>query len=220
MNKDTLDYLAIETKLYSAVISDILDSMGYRYQTMDPAIRPLTPDMVLAGRAKTVMAADVNRLPEKPYAMLIEVLDQIESGEIFVATLNGSTRSAFFGELLSTATRARGGRGALIDGLSRDSKKIIEMGFPLFSRGYRPTDSLGRNEVMEYDVAIDCGGVTVNPGDVIFGDIDGVVVIPAAIAEQVIARALEKVSAESRVRDAIKNDGLKVSEAYAKFGVL
>jgi regulator of RNase E activity RraA len=218
--KDNLDYAAMKSKLYSAVISDVLDSIGYRHQTMDPAIRPLVHDMVVVGKAKTVMAADVSRMPQKPYEKLIEVLDQIEPGEVFVAALNGSNRSAFFGELLSTATRARGGCGAVIDGLSRDSKKIIEMGFPLFSRGYRPTDSLGRNEVMEYDVVIDCGGVAVSPGDIIFGDIDGIVVIPAAVAQEVIAKAFEKVNAENRVRDAIKHDGLKVAEAYAKFGVL
>lgn len=219
-NEFVPDYQAIETKLYSAVISDILDSLGYRQQTMDPLIRPLVNDMVVFGKAKTVLAADVNRMPDKPYAKLIEVLDEIKPGEIFVASLNGSTRSAFFGELLSTATRARGGRGAVIDGLSRDSRKIIEMGFPLFSRGYRPTDSLGRNEVMEYDVVIECGGVTVRPDDFIFGDIDGLVVIPAEVAEEVITKALAKAGAENLVRDAIKNDGMKVAAAYAKFGVL
>ena len=214
-----LDFEAIERKLYSAVISDILDSLGYRNQTMDPLIRPLVNDMVVAGIAKTVMAADVHRLPEKPYAKQIEVLDQIKPGEIFVATLNGSHRSAFFGELLSTATRARGGRGAVIDGLSRDSKKIIEMGFPVFSRGFRPTDSLGRNEVMEYDVPISCGGVTVNPGDLIFADMDGVVVVPSPLIEEVITKALDKVGAENLVRTAIQN-GMKVAEAWEKFGVL
>lgn len=219
-NEFVPDYQAIETKLYSAVISDILDSLGYRQQTMDPSIRPLVNDMVVFGKAKTVLAADVNRMPDKPYAKLIEVLDEIKPGEIFVASLNGSTRSAFFGELLSTATRARGGRGAVIDGLSRDSRKIMEMGFPLFSRGYRPTDSLGRNEVIEYDVVIECGGVTVRPDDFIFGDIDGLVVIPAEVAEEVITKALAKAGAENLVRDAIKNDGMKVAAAYAKFGVL
>lgn len=214
------DYRMLEIKLYSAVISDILDAMGYRRQTMNPAIRPLENDMVLFGKAKTVMAADVNRMPAKPYAKLIEVLDAINPGEVFVASLNGSARSAFFGELLATATRARGGRGAVIDGLSRDSRKIMEMKFPLFSRGLRPTDSLGRNEVMEYDVAIDCGGVTVEPGDFVFGDIDGIVVIPAKIAREVIDRALLKANAENLVRDAIKNAGMKVAEAYARFGVL
>ncbi|MDU4962411.1 MAG: RraA family protein [Sporomusaceae bacterium] len=214
------NYREIESKLYSAVISDILDSLGYRRQTMDPAIRPLRDEMVLFGRAKTVMAADVNRMPDKPYAKLIDVLDAIGPGEIFVAALGGSTRSAFWGELLSTATRARGGRGAVIDGLSRDSRKIIEMQFPLFSRGMRPTDSLGRNEVIECDTPIECGGVTVQPGDFIFGDIDGIVVIPAAVAAEVIERALQKVSAENQVRDAIRNEGMKVADAYAKFGVL
>ncbi len=214
------DFELMTQKLYSAVISDILDSLGYRHQAMEAGIRPLTPDMVVAGWARTVVAVDVNRMPDKPYEKLIDVLDAIQPGEIFVATLNGSERSAFFGELLSTATRARGGRGAIIDGLSRDSRKIIEMGFPLFSRGHRPTDSCGRNEVVEYDTVIECGGVTVRPGDIVFGDIDGIVVIPAAVAREVITKALEKVNAENVVRDAITHHGMKVKDAFAKYGVL
>ncbi|MGF9714872.1 MULTISPECIES: RraA family protein [Paenibacillus] len=212
-------YDTLQEKLYSAVISDILDAHGYRNQTMHPDIRPLTPDMVVVGRAKTVQVADVHRIPEKPYEKQIQVLDAIQPGEIFVGAVNGSKRSAFFGELMSTATQVAGGRGAIIDGMVRDAKKILELGFPVFSIGFRPTDSLGRNEVIEYDVTIECGGVTVQPGDLIFGDMDGVVVIPKAIEKLVIEQALDKVSGENLVRDKIR-EGMKVSEVFQTYGIL
>jgi 4-hydroxy-4-methyl-2-oxoglutarate aldolase len=219
-HKDTQEYFdELERRLYAAVISDVLDALGYRSQTMRPDIRPISPEMVVVGRAKTVQAADVNRMPQRPYAKQIEVLDSIRPGEVFVADTGRSKRSAFFGELMSTATQAAGGRGAVIDGLARDARQIMELGFPTFVRGFRPTDSLGRNEVIEYEVPIECGGVPVNPGDLIFGDFDGVVVVPAAIEDETVHRALEKVKGENLVRDALLR-GMKTSEAFERYGVL
>jgi 4-hydroxy-4-methyl-2-oxoglutarate aldolase len=212
-------YEQLTNKLYSAVISDILDEMGHRNQTMSTELRPLSGDMVLAGRAKTVLASDVGRIPQEPYRKQIEALDSMQEGEIFVASVGGSDRSAFFGELMATAAWKKGGRGAIVHGLVRDAKQIIRMGFPLFCSGFRPTDSLGRNEVFEYDTTIECGGVIVKPGDLIFGDIDGIVVVPSDIEDQVIARALEKSSQENTVRDAISN-GMSVKDAFFKYGVL
>lgn len=212
-------YDDLREKLYSAVLSDILDELSLRRQTMAPEIRPLSPEMIVVGRAKTVMATDVNRVPERPYEKQIEVLDSIEAGEVFVATVNGSGRSAFFGELMATATSVAGGRGAIVDGLTRDSKRITELGFPTFCQGFRPTDSLGRNEVIEYDVTIECGGVDIEPGDLVFGDRDGVVVVPATVESEVISQAMEKVSGENRVREALWA-GMKTSEAFEKYGVL
>ena len=209
----------LQEKLYSAVISDLLDSFGFRNQTMSPAIRPLEPSMVVVGRAKTALATDVHRMPAKPYEKQIEVLDSIQPGEVFVAAVGGSQRSAFWGELMSTATKAAGGRGAVIDGLTRDARPIIELGFPVFATGFRPTDSLGRNEIVEYDVPVECGGVLVQPGDLVFGDVDGLVVVPKELEEKVIQGALEKVQGENAVRDAIAK-GMKVSEAFAKYGIL
>lgn len=209
----------LQTELYSAVISDILDSLGYREQTMDPSIRPLDPRMVVVGRAKTVLATDVHRIPVKPYEKQIQALDSMKPGEVFVAAVNGSKRSAFFGELMSTAVRAVGGRGAVVDGLARDAKKILQMDFPVFVTGFRPTDSMGRNEVVEYDVRILCGGVTVNPGDLIFGDMDGVVVVPREVEEEVVEKALKKVSGENVVRQRLEQ-GMKISEAFEKYGIL
>ncbi|MBP1154901.1 MULTISPECIES: RraA family protein [unclassified Paenibacillus] len=219
-NKYTHEYYnELQTKLYSAVISDILDELGYRNQTMDPEIRPLTGDTVLVGRAKTVLAADVYRIPQEAYLKQMEALDSIKEGEIFVATVSGSRRSAFFGELMATATMQNGGRGAIIFGLTRDTSKIKQLNFPLFTCGFRPTDSLGRNEVIDYDIPVGCGSVTVNPNDLIFADIDGIVVIPSAVEEEVISKAMVKVSKENVVRDGIMK-GMSVKEAYSKYGVL
>ena len=209
----------LKEQLYSAVISDVLDSLGYRNQTMEPHLRPVEPSMVLVGRAKTVLAAEVYRIPDKPYEKQIAALDSIKPGEVFVAALNGSKSSAFFGELMATAIRAAGGRGAVIDGLSRDTKKIVGMGFPVFVAGFRPTDSLGRIEVIESDTPIICAGVWVHPGDLIFGDIDGIVVVPQSIEEQVIAKAKEKVKGENLVRDLLQQ-GVKISVAFERYGIL
>jgi 4-hydroxy-4-methyl-2-oxoglutarate aldolase len=212
-------YDLLQQQLYTAVISDILDSLGYRNQTLNPSIRPISQDMVLVGRAKTVQVADVHRAPKEPYKKQMEVLDGIQLGEIFVADVRSSERSAFFGELMSTATKMAGGRGAIIDGLVRDAKKIIELDFPVFTTGFRPSDSYGRNEVIDYDIPIKIGGVEVQPGDLLFGDMDGVVVVPKNVEEEVIQKAFEKVNGENLVRDEIRK-GMKVSTVFKKYGIL
>ncbi|MBS4192332.1 RraA family protein [Bacillus sp. FJAT-49705] len=209
----------LEKKLYTAVVNDVLDSLGYRNQTADPGIRPINSDKVLVGRAKTIQASEVNREPKEPYVKLIEALDSIEQGDIFIASTGASNRSGFYGELLATATSVAGGRGAIIDGLIRDARQLKKMGFPVFTRGFRPTDSYGRNEVIEYDVSISCGGVTVNPGDLIIADIDGIVVVPAALEAEVIEKALKKVSGENMVREELLK-GVKISEVFKKYEIL
>lgn len=212
-------YDRLQSALYSAVIADVLDGMGYRDQTMEAMLRPLTPDMILVGRAKTAAVVDVDRAPEVPHAKLLESLDSVRRGEVYVGAAGGSEGAALWGELLSTAARAAGGRGAVVDGLTRDVKAITAMAFPVFARGIRPTDSLGRIDVVDYDVSVECGGVVVNPGDLVMGDVDGVVVVPAEVEDAVIEAAFEKVSGENEVRDALR-EGMKASEAFEKFGVL
>jgi len=216
-NQAYLDQL--QEKLYSAVISDILDSLELRNQALPQHIRPLDPDMVVCGYAKTVQVADVYRKPAQAYKKQIEVLDGMQPGEVFVGDVGGSERSAFFGELMSAATKVVGGRGAVIDGLCRDVKKIKQLGFPVFVKGTRPTDSYARNEVIDFDVPIKIGDVQIQPGDLIFGDIDGIVVVPKDVEDEVIAKAFEKVNGENMVREHILK-GMKVSEVFEKFGIL
>lgn len=216
-NQAYLDQL--QEKLYSAVISDILDSLELRNQALPQHIRPLDPDMVVCGYAKTVQVADVYRKPAQAYKKQIEVLDGMQPGEVFVGDVGGSERSAFFGELMSAAMKVAGGRGAVIDGLCRDVKKIKQLGFPVFVKGTRPTDSYARNEVIDFDVPIKIGDVQIQPGDLIFGDIDGIVVVPKDVEDEVIAKAFEKVNGENMVREHILK-GMKVSEVFEKFGIL
>lgn len=209
----------LEDKLYSAVISDILDDLGYRHQTVASGIKALDPSLKLLGRAFTVLAAEVFEIPKEPYKLQMEAVDSMKSGEIFVVHTGAPSHAAFWGELLSTACRARGGRGALVDGLNRDSAKILEMKFPMYARGQQPTDSKGRVDVIQYQVPVDIGGVVVQPGELIFGDRDGIVVVPKAIEEEVIRKAIEKAEGENTVRKALQ-DGMLCTEAFRTFGIL
>lgn len=213
------DFSSIQEDLYAAVIADVLDELGYRHQAMDGGIRPMATGLKLAGRAFTVHAIDVYEVPEKPYEKELEAVDRLSTGDVLVATTGGSTSSGFWGELLTTAALSKGARGAIIDGLARDSQAIIELEFPTFLRGYCPLDSKGRADVLAYGVPIECGGVAVRTGDFIFADNDGVIVAPNEVAEEAIQKAREKVSDEDRMRRALK-EGMGVVEAYNKFRIL
>jgi|SRR5699024_10937542 len=217
LSKEYYDYL--EENVYSSVISDALDSLGYRNQTTDPDLRPLDSKKVLVGRAKTAQVTEINREPKKPYVKLIDLLDSVGQGDVIIASLGGSNRSGFFGELLGTVTSAAGGRGAIVDGMIRDAKQLKNMGFPVFTKGFKPTDSFGRNDVVDNDVIIDCGGVTVSPGDLVIGDVDGVVIVPKDLEDQVVQKAFNKVNGEDNMREELKK-GMKISEAFKKYGIL
>lgn len=215
----SIDFTVVKDKIYSGVIADILDELGYRSQAMNPDIRPLSTSFKVMGRALTILATDVYEIPEKPYVKELEAVDAVSDGDVVVATTNGSTSSGFWGELLSTAAKVKGARGSIIDGLTRDSIQIVEMGFPVFVRGFSPYDSKGRTDVIDFNVTIQCGGVTVHPGDIVFGDADGIVVIPQHISDEVIQKALEKVEGENEMRDALLK-GMGVVEAFNKYKIL
>ena len=216
---DTELFDMMEKQLYAAVLSDALDAAGYREQTLQHTIRPLYPEAVVVGRAMPVLCVDVYEMPDEPYQQEIAAVDSLKQNDIFVCSTNQSTRNCIWGELLSTAARARGARGAIIEGFIRDARQIIETQFPVFTTGLSPVDSYGRGDVVAYNVPIECGGVTVNPGDIVFGDIDGVVVIPQAVEVEVIAAALAKVSGENRTRDELRA-GATLREVYDKYGIL
>jgi regulator of RNase E activity RraA len=213
------DFFSMREKLYAAVLADVLDELGLRRQAMDWSLRPVGPRMVVVGRAFTVLATDVYEVPENPYEKELEAVDRLSAGDVMVATTNGSTSSGFWGELLTTAAKGKGARGAVIDGLTRDSAQILDLGFPLFVRGYCPLDSKGRTDVISYGSPIECGGVRVRTGDVVFGDNDGVVIVPEEVAEETLRRAVEKVSGENEMRRALQ-DGMGVVEAFNKYGIL
>ncbi len=216
---DTAKYTKL---LYSAVLSDTLDGLGYMNQAMKPFIRPVDDGLVMMGRARTglYMITYAHSAGENPYELEMKLVDGLKPGEVAVLACNGPTeRIAPWGELLSTASRARGANGCVTDGLVRDLRHIKAMKFPVFHGGIGPLDSKGRARMAEIDTEIVCGGVTVKSGDLVFGDIDGVVVIPQAIEAEVLARAVEKVTSESASRDELRN-GKLLAEVYEKYGVL
>jgi regulator of RNase E activity RraA len=203
--------------LYTPVIADVLDRLGYRDQSFRAAIRPLFPGARAAGVARTVRTIPAPVLaPAEPYKGEMAAVDALGPGDVMVVS---KCDWSFWGELLSTAARYRGCRGVVIDGYTRDTRAIIAMGFPVFCRGVHPADSLGRLDVAEHDVPVHCGGVLVQPGDLILADDDGVVAIPQTVAEQTLALAEQKVRGENLVRKALA-EGMPVAEAFRRYGVL
>lgn len=209
----------IETHLYTAVVSDSLDQLGYWNQAMREHLRPVTPACRFAGWARTIAYADVYHVPEDPYGLEIEAVDSILTGEVVVISTGGSRRNAPWGELLSTAALARGARGAVVDGLVRDVKKIEELGFPVFAAGIKPVDSKGRGIVIDYNVPVECAGVLVHPGDLVVADFDGVVVVPAGIVGEVLRLARDKAGREDHSRAELMR-GAYLRDVYEKYGVL
>ena len=217
-----MKYLPYDEKLshcFSSVIMDTLDSLGHRVQCMRPDIRPLVPSMRTWGEAVTARFAAVRDVPKQPYALEIQVVDGLREGQVLVTQCDAEELSAAWGGLLSTAARSRKARGVVTDGGVRDYTEIVELGFPTFCRGLTPYDSLGRMDVVDTNVPIRCGGIAVRPGDLIFADVDGTVVVPQALAEETIDKAWEKVTGESKVRDALRA-GAGVAETFAKYGIL
>lgn len=206
-------------KLTAALISDILDSLGAREQAMRADIRPIYQGAIVVGRAYTVIAADIFKVIEDPYRGEIEAVDSLKPNDVMVVCTNRSTRTCFWGELLSTAARARGARGIVIDGYTRDVAQITAMKFPAFAAGMSVVDSASRSIVIDHGCPVNCGDVTVNTGDIVFGDIDGVVVIPKELEKEVIPLALEKAGKENLVRNELLK-GAMLRDAYAKYKTL
>lgn len=205
--------------LYVAVVCDALDSMGLRNQSPRIQISPWTGIDRLVGRCKTTLWADMHHEDPHPYELELAAVDACRENDVLIAAAGGSMRSGIWGELLSTAARNSGCVGAIIDGTIRDVAKMTAMQFPVFARGVNPLDSMHRQRVIDVDVPVELGGVTFNSGDLVFADIDGVVVVPRDVEEETLRRAWEKVFAENQTRDAIR-DGMKAVAAYEKYGVL
>lgn len=211
----------IRETLFTAVLSDCLDQAGVMKQALPSRIRPLDESLVMVGRARTAAFMEVYSVPEgsNPYELEIALIDSLKPDEIPVFACSNPERVAPWGELLSTASRVRGATGALMDGCVRDIKAIKAMGYPVFHGGIAPLDSKGRAKIMALDVPIECAGVPVAPGDLIFGDADGVVVIPRAVEDEVLRLAFEKVTGErNTLRDLQRGDSL--ADVFARYGIL
>ena len=216
------DLLALaRRKLFVSVVSDTLDGLGYRNQAMTPNVRPLDDSLVMLGRARTGIYREVYHVAdgENPYELEIALIDDLKPGEVAVLACGGSPRSAPWGELLSTASKARKAAGCVTDGLTRDIRAIRAMKFPVFHGGIGPLDSKGRGQVAAIDVPVELAGVHIEPGDLVFGDADGVVAIPRRIEEKVLAAALEKVSGENRTRDSLRKCE-KLKDVFERYVIL
>lgn len=221
MNNDKERFAWIKERLYVAVVCDILDELGYRNQAMHQRLRPLDPDCcTIVGRARTSRWMETEYVDEKnPYGKEIEVMDSLREGDVAVHSTDFAGTNAPWGELMSTVAKMRGAAGCICDSQIRDCVKIKALGFPIFYTGIRPLDSKGRAKVVEYDVPIRCGDVLVRPGELIFADFDGVVVVPQEVEDKVLELAHKKVEAEDVSRKELF-EGKTLQEVYDKYGAL
>jgi 4-hydroxy-4-methyl-2-oxoglutarate aldolase len=227
MAEDQALFQSIRDELFTAVIGDVLDSMGYRRQFLPAGISPLKPKMKLVGRAMPVLEADIfsegvpdsqGPLSRKPFGIMMEALDSLKEGEVYIAT-GGSLRYALFGGLMSTRAQHLKAAGAVLDGYIRDADEIENLGFTVFSRGLYAQDQGVRGKVIDYRCPIEIDGVRINPGDLVFGDREGILIIPREVEEEALDKARKKASTENKVAEAIKG-GMSACEAFETFGVL
>jgi 4-hydroxy-4-methyl-2-oxoglutarate aldolase len=226
MENDAL-FSTLREKLFTAVVGDVLDQMGHRRQFLPQAIGPLRADMKIAGRAMPVLGADVfdeassaTRSPPgaNPFGLMLEALDDLKQDEVYVAT-GGSFQYALWGELMSTRASHLKAAGAVLNGFVRDAAGIEALNFPTFCRGVYAQDQRPRGKVVDFRTAIEIEGIRIAPGDLVFGDREGVLIIPSIVEQEAIAAALDKASAENKVAIAIRA-GMSAREAFATFGVL
>lgn len=209
----------LKKTLYTGIISDVLDQHGYKNQAIGGEIFPLMENQVIFGPAFTSIGTEVYSMPESPLTAQCKVVDQLGEGEIYVLVTRGNYNCAVFGELFATAVRARKGAGVLLDGWARDIKALKEMEFPLSYRGNNPRTSKGRCEINECQIPVTMEGVMIHPGDIIFGDVDGIVIIPKDIAEDVLRESLETIEKENRVRGML-GSGISLQQAYSEVGAI
>jgi 4-hydroxy-4-methyl-2-oxoglutarate aldolase len=219
--KDETDFFdQIKEDLYVAVVCDILDELGYRHQAMHQRLRPLLPNIKkcgFIGRAKTIEWIETDEIiADNPYGLEIDAMDSLKEGEVVVHSTDYNGTNAPWGELMSTIAKRKGVAGCVCDSQVRDCIKIIEMNFPVYYTGIRPLDSKGRALVVAYDVPVKCGDVLVNPGDLVYADFDGIVVIPQAIEKKVLQLAREKVNSENHSRRELL-EGKSLREVYDKY---
>ena len=217
-NNDKELFELVKGELYTPVIGDILDGMGYYHQILFPEIQSALLEMKIAGRAMPGNMIDVYGEGSEPFGKLTEALDQLQEGDVYIAH-GGNMRCAYWGEILTATAKKRGAAGAVINGYHRDTKMMLEQDFPVFSRGRFAQDSSVRTKIVDYRCPIEIGAVWINPGDLVVADMDGVLIVPKKIEEEVIAKSLEKVRAEKKVREEIEN-GMSSTEAFKKYGVL
>lgn len=226
--KDDRELFArMRAELFSAVVGDVMDTFGHKRQFLPPQVQPLREDMVVVGRAMPVLEMDdeggegpdrASEVLNRPFGLMLRALDELRPDEVYICS-GSSPRYALWGELMSLAARNQGATGAVVNGYSRDTRGILEQNFPCFSWGRYAQDQRPRGKVVDFRCGIRFGEVDVSPGDIVFGDIDGVCIIPKAIEAEVIRESLAKASGERKVYDAIKA-GMKAETAWDTFGIM
>ena len=226
--KDDAELFALARgELFTAVVGDVMDKLGFQHQFLPPAIQPLERSMVTIGRAMTVLEADFfeeaagasrNPLSGRPFGLMLDALDDIKPNEVYICT-GGSPRYALWGELMSARAIHCGAAGVVVNGYSRDTRGILQLGFPCFSHGSYAQDQGPRGKVVDYRVPIEMAGTRVGPGDIVFGDLDGVCIVPRDVERDVFRGAFEKARAEKTVRKALEQ-GMPAREAFEKLGIL
>ncbi|MDR0843965.1 MAG: RraA family protein [Tannerella sp.] len=225
-NFDEMKTLA-QTELFTALVGDVLDKMGRFHQFLPATIMPLDPKMIVFGKAMPVLEADVfceklevsaNPPINKPFGMMFEALDDLRENEVYICT-GSSLRYALWGGLMTTRAQKLKAAGAVLNGYSRDTNEVLRLNFPTFSRGSYAQDQGPRGKVIDFRIPIEIEGVIINPGDIIYGDRDGVVVIPQEIQDEVMELALEKAWGEKKVLKAIQ-EGMTTVDAFAKYGIM
>lgn len=216
-NNDKELFAMMKKEVYTGVLCDMLDTIGYSHQYLPHEIQSLRPMDVMVGRAFPTIICDVYGEQEKPLGLLPEAVDHIGEDQIYIVT-GGDRRCSYFGEIMTATIIRNGGVGAVIDGYIRDTRQVLEQNFPVFSMGRSAQGSLYRNLVIRYGCSVEIGNIKINPGDLIFGDIDGVVVIPKEIEEKTVSITLAKVRGEKDTRAAIEK-GMSAVDAIENFGV-
>jgi len=217
----------VKQELFVALVGDVLDKLGYLHQFLPPEIKPLNDDFVVIGRAMPVLEADVfeevveetrNPIMKKPFGIMFEALDSLKENEVYICS-GASPRYALWGGLMSTRAIKLGAAGAVLHGYSRDTREILNLGFPTFSYGGYAQDQGPRGKVLDYRVLIEFQGIKVNPGDIVYGDRDGVLIIPKEAEEDAFVGAIEKARGEQLVKKALE-DGMSTVDAFDKFGIM
>ncbi len=226
--KDDKELFSIAKKeLFVALVGDVLDKLGYQHQFLSPQLKPVNNDFVVIGRAMPVLEADVfeevvehtnNPLMKKPFGIMFEALDSLQENEVYICS-GSSPRYALWGGLMSTRAMKLKAAGAVVNGYSRDTNEILSLNFPTFSMGGYAQDQGPRGKVIDYRVPIEVDGVRVNPGDIVYGDRDGVLIVPQEVAEKAFTGAIEKARGEQLVKEALEA-GMSTVDAFAKFGIM
>ena len=220
-------FATVKQELFTALVGDVLDKLGYLHQFLPPQIKPLSTEMVVIGRAMPVLEADVfgetigqapNPIMKKPFGLMFKALDDLKKNEVYICT-GSSPTYALWGGLMSTRAMKLNASGAVVNGYSRDTNEILRLGFPSFSMGTYAQDQGPRGKVIDFRVPIEWSGVMIKPGDIIYGDRDGVLVVPKEVEEEAFVGAMEKARGEKLVLKALQ-DGMSSVDAFRKFGIM